>query len=696
MAPRVDVKTLTGKMNNAVGILMELTEEFESIFAIRPGLERLETVFNLVESKYRSVKRQQEVISDKLIEEGASSEDELVLMNRKLGDKVKADFLPIASKYAAYQSENSHPNFPDHTETSKTMSSAVEKMAIAMGSKPSSLERLTVPTWDGSRRTYQEWKREFRHYMTKYGQDKDEQLQRFRKAMPKDFFWTDQVKTCKDVDQAWEILQNEFENERKLMDELLAEMNNLKQVKRDFKSLTRCATTISVFVNVMKDSGCIVLEASEAPFFMSQLLSMLDQRDNTNFGREMQRAGKEENVSNLVTWLHREATLRSRGKRDNDNADEKERTHRGPTFRRTDNHAANNDRTPEQEACPLGSPDIASNAINYLAKVSQVEFPDAAQEPRDHMYVDDIAGSKSNSTEARKIKKEIDTILGKGKFQIKAWHSNCSEIDQSRVMIKALVAPLKKKSIPRLELLGCSALARMLVTCVKALELTKAQYWERFYWVDSTIVLYWVRTLPREFRPFVSTRVAEIQESNGADQIRYIKSNRNPADALTRGIHLNHLVKWSEGPSFLKLPEEKWPNFQDHTQVNAHVDDPEALKKKKVFQKEKKASKHYNAFAEVCPELNQPESEGSPILSHSLKTCSTYSKIRRTLAYVRRFIRNARKINPRSGPISVPELKAAEARLLKWSEFPVNKGTLDKKLVAKKGEDGLLSCAWSS
>ena len=48
------------------------------------------------------------------------------------------------------------------------------------------------------------------------------------------------------------------------------------------------------------------------------------------------------------------------------------------------------------------------------------------------MYVDDIAGSKSNSTEARKITKEIDTILGKGKFQVKAWHSNCSEIDQSR------------------------------------------------------------------------------------------------------------------------------------------------------------------------------------------------------------------------------------------------------------------------
>ena len=99
--------------------------------------------------------------------------------------------------------------------------------------------------------------------------------------MPKGFFWTDQVKTCKGINQAWEILETEFANERKLMGELLAEMNNVKHVKRDSKSLTRYATTISVFVNDMEDNGCTVLEASEAPFFMSQLLSKLDPRDNT-------------------------------------------------------------------------------------------------------------------------------------------------------------------------------------------------------------------------------------------------------------------------------------------------------------------------------------------------------------------------------------------------------------------------------
>ena len=116
----------------------------------------------------------------------------------------------------------------------------------------------------------------------------------------------------------------------------------------------------------------------------------------------------------------------------------------------------------------------------------------------------------------------------------------------------------------------------MYVTCVKALEFAKAQDWERFFWIDSSTVLSWIRTPPREFRPFVSARVAEIQETIGADQIRYIKSNNNPADALTRGIHLNHLMKWSEGPSFLELPEEKWPSAQDHTRVNTHVDDLDA------------------------------------------------------------------------------------------------------------------------
>ena len=81
--------------------------------------------------------------------------------------------------------------------------------------------------------------------------------------------------------------------------------------------------------------------------------------------------------------------------------------------------------------------------------------------------------------------------------------------------------------------------------------------------------------------------------------IRCITSNNNPANALTRGRDLNYLMKWSEGPSFLELPEAEWPSFQDHTQDTTHEDDLTASKEKKTFRKEKKAGKHHTASADV-------------------------------------------------------------------------------------------------
>ena len=76
------------------------------------------------------------------------------------------------------------------------------------------------------------------------------------------------------------------------------------------------------------------------------------------------------------------------------------------------------------------APDIATNAINTLAKLSQAEFAEAAKEVQDHVYMDDIGGSRE-TTAKRKFTNDIDTILKKGHFQIKAWHSNETEIDQS-------------------------------------------------------------------------------------------------------------------------------------------------------------------------------------------------------------------------------------------------------------------------
>ena len=85
------------------------------------------------------------------------------------------------------------------------------------------------------------------------------------------------------------------------MDALLAKVNNYGVVRSDPKGLARYATQISVYARDMEDNGCPVQKASKAP--------NLDPRDNAEFGREMKCQKKEENVTNLVTWLHQEASL---------------------------------------------------------------------------------------------------------------------------------------------------------------------------------------------------------------------------------------------------------------------------------------------------------------------------------------------------------------------------------------------------
>ena len=69
------------------------------------------------------------------------------------------------------------------------------------------------------------------------------------------------------------------------------------------------------------------------------------------------------------------------------------------------------------------------------------------------------------------------------------------------------------------------------------------------------------------------------------------------------------------------------------------------------------AARHETATAEANAKLEEVKSEDNPILHQLLKACSTFPKIRRTLAYVRRFVQNARKKNAKTGPITVQELR---------------------------------------
>lgn len=125
-----------------------------------------------------------------------------------------------------------------------------------------------------------------------------------KQCQPKGSWWTDQVKTCKAIDKAWNILVTEFADRKKRIDDL-----------------------------------CSLLQVSESPFFMSQMLSKLDPRDNSNFGfgREMLREGKAESFTNLP-WAALKIKKRAPEKR---------------ARRRKINHATSGGGA-DDETCPLG------------------------------------------------------------------------------------------------------------------------------------------------------------------------------------------------------------------------------------------------------------------------------------------------------------------------------------------------------
>jgi predicted phage gp36 major capsid-like protein len=100
--PKTDLKTLIGKRDNAIQSVQELFEEFEAVLAVEPNLDRLETIFNLVEAKYRNIKKQQETITDRIVEDNLSGSDELLKSNCEVGKELTNNYLQLARTFAAY------------------------------------------------------------------------------------------------------------------------------------------------------------------------------------------------------------------------------------------------------------------------------------------------------------------------------------------------------------------------------------------------------------------------------------------------------------------------------------------------------------------------------------------------------------------------------------------------------------------
>lgn len=121
------------------------------------------------------------------------------------------------------------------------------------------------------------------------------------------------------------------------------------------------------------------------------------------------------------------------------------------------------------------------------------------------------------------------------------------------VVSKSKVAPLTSVRFPRLELMAAILELRLTHSVINALGLQNDKV---IYWSDSTNVLWWIRSKNRDYKPFVANRIGEIHRRSNPAQWRYVPTDINPADYVSRGRTVRQLENdnlWWNGPDFLTL-----------------------------------------------------------------------------------------------------------------------------------------------
>ena len=224
------------------------------------------------------------------------------------------------------------------------------------------------------------------------------------------------------------------------------------------------------------------------------------------------------------------------------------------------------------------------------------------------------------------------------------------------MMSKTKVAPIKRVTIPRLELCGAHLVAQMLHHVKEVLHLPLQAVRA---WTDSTIVLNWLNGNPRRFKTYVGNRVSLIMDLVPPKYWSHVNGAENPADCASRGVLPSELIShplWWTGPGWLHLDASYWPQQ-----------------------------------AELPP--NSPVVEADEVCFHSLAATresiipfeqySSFTRLLRVTAWIFHFFHNCsahvKNSSQVGSQLTVSELKQAESYLVlmaQWSSFEIEMSAL--------------------